>query len=103
MNLRWTQYAVDQLDGLVDNLVERRGVDAARAVADRLLVRTRSLRDLPWSGPVWRPGQDDAFRRLVVDEYVVLYRVDVTTRVVFVLAVRHGRQEPLDPAQVPKT
>lgn len=103
MNIRWTQYAVDQLDVLVDNLVERRGVEAVKQTTDRLFQRVQTLSDLPWSGPEWVPAQDETFRRLIVDEYVVLYRVDKLQQRVFVLAIRHGRQRPLDPIDVPKT
>ena len=76
MKLRWTQYASDQLDAVVDNLLERRGLDAARLVTDQLLHRARRLRELPWSAPKWVAGQDETFRRLVVDDFVILYRVD---------------------------
>lgn len=102
MHIRWTEYAVDQLDALVDSVAERRGVEAARAVADRLFERVRALRELPLSAPRWAPAKDATFRRLVVGEYVLLYRVDTGSEALFVLSVRHSRQKPLEPDEVPE-
>ena len=102
MNLRWTQYAVGQFDALVDNLEERRGLEAARAATQRIMERVRSLRELPRSAPAWPPANDESFRRLVIDGFVVLYRVVDSKRVVFVLSIRDGRQRPLEPGEVPR-
>jgi plasmid stabilization system protein ParE len=103
VNVRWTQYALDQFDLVVDNLVERRAPAGAPRVVDHVLQRVGALADLPWSAPAWRPAGDPSFRRLVAGDYVVLYRVVEDDGSVYVLAVRHGRERPLDPDDVPRS
>jgi plasmid stabilization system protein ParE len=103
VKVRWTEYALDQLLVIVDALGEHRSARSQKQILDRLLQRIHVLGDLPWSGPEWRPANDASFRRLVVDEHVVLYRVSESEATVFILAVRHGRQRPLDPEDVPST
>jgi plasmid stabilization system protein ParE len=103
VRIRWTQYALAQFHGVLDGLMERRGAVASQQIADRILDRVGALEDLPWSAPAWKPARDESFRRLVVDEYVVLYRVVLAEELVYVLALRHGRQRPLEPDDVPKS
>ncbi len=87
---------------LVDGLATHRGPAAQRRIIDHLVTRVAALADLlPWAGPEWLVAADATFRRLVVEEHVVLYRVVAEEEAVVVLAVRHGRQRPLDPDDVP--
>jgi plasmid stabilization system protein ParE len=95
VKLKWTKFAVASLDEITDDMVARRGNAAARRVATRLLAAVERLSTLPRSGPPWPPAGDIAYRRLVVDEYVLLYRVDEARSTVFILALRHGRRRPL--------
>ena len=76
---------------------DRRSQAAAQAMADRVFGRLRGVRSLPLSAPPWQPAQDDSFRRLVVDDYVLIYRVDVAREALFVLSLRHVRQRPAEP------
>ena len=101
MKVRWTQYALDQFDVVVDHLVERRTAAVAQRITDHVLERVGALADLPWSAPPWMPAGDPSFRRLVAGDHIVLYRVVEDEDSVYVLAVRHGRQRPLDPGDVP--
>lgn len=101
MKVRWTQYALDQFDLVVDNLVERRTAAVAQQIADHVLERVGALTGLPWSAPPWRPAGDPSFRRLVAGDHIVLYRVVADEDSVYILAVRHGRQRPLKPSDVP--
>ncbi len=101
MTVRWTEYALAQLLVLVDHPATHRGPAAQKRIIIHLLTRVAALADLPWAGPEWRVAADATFRRLVVDEHVVLYRVVAEEEAVVVLAVRHGRQRPLDPNDVP--
>ncbi len=103
VNIKWTKYAVDQFDALVDNLEEHRGREVALAVVQRLLQRLRKLPQLPRSAPMWIPAGEDTIRRLVVDDHVVLYRIAEEDNAIYILAVRHGRQQPLQAAVVPKS
>jgi plasmid stabilization system protein ParE len=100
MTVHWTRFALDQLMEIADGLAER-NIDRARAVVQRVLARVGGLAELPWSGPPWRGGPDPTFRRLVVDDHVVLYRVVEATDSIYVLAVRHGRQRPPEPGELP--
>ena len=71
------------------------------SAAQRILQRIETLEELPWAAPAWRAVSDESFRRLVVGQHVVLYRVADPEGVVYILAVRHGMQRPLDGDEVP--
>ena len=101
MKVKWTEFALAQFIDVVDRLVETRSVAARTRISGRVLQRVAALEDVPWSGPEWRPANDPTFRRLVVEDYVVLYRVSEADQSVYILSVRHGRQRPLDPDDVP--
>lgn len=103
MRVRWTQYALDQLQAVVDRLQEQRKAAARQRILDHLMRRVRALGDLPRSAPRWRPAGDDTFRRVVVEDYVLLYRIVEDEDSIYILAVRHGRQHPLDPSDVPRS
>jgi plasmid stabilization system protein ParE len=101
MKVRWTQYALDQFDLVVDNLVERRTAAVAQQIADHVLERVGALADLPWSAPPWRPAGDPSFRRLVAGDHIVLYRVVEDEDYVTSWPFGIGRQRPLEPGDVP--
>ena len=102
MRIKWTSFAVDQLNAAIDNVLDRQGALGARAAANRILDRVAVLSTLPRSAPAWRPAGDESYRRLVTDDYVILYRISESDGTVFVLAIRHGRQRPLQPTEVPE-
>ena len=99
MQVRWTKYAARCLNDVVDNIVERRGKASAKAVVRRLFDATERLMALPRTAPPWRPANDERYRRLVVDDHVVIYRVDEPDSIL-VLAMRHGRRRPLEPSDI---
>lgn len=101
MHVRWTEYALDQLQVVADELTLRRSPAVRTRIIDHILERIGALADLPWSAPPWRPANDDTFRRLVVDDYVILYRIVDTEDSVFILSLRHGRRRPLAPDDLP--
>jgi plasmid stabilization system protein ParE len=102
VKVKWTNFAADQLNEIVDGLVERKGHATARAVARRILERIERLCGLPRSAPRWLAVSDESFRRLVVGNHIVLYRVAENEGIIYILAVRHGRQRPLDGDEVPE-
>jgi plasmid stabilization system protein ParE len=103
MRVEWTEYALGELLVAVDELIAHRGARAQKRILDHVLERVRALADLPWAGPEWKPGGDVSFRRLVVEDHVLLYRVMEKENVVFILAFRHGRRRPVEPGEVPGT
>jgi plasmid stabilization system protein ParE len=103
MQVRWTESALAQLDELLVQLASRRSQAVRRRLAEHLLERVGSLGELPWAAPPWRPAGDPSFRQLGVDEHMVIYRVLEAESSVVVLAVRHGRQRPPEPDELPTT
>lgn len=91
----WSQRAEEQLDEHVEDVRERRGVAPARVLAVRVFERLDAVAVLPESAPRWRTVVDPAFRRLVVDDYIVIYRVAREEGCIQVLSFRHGRQRPV--------
>jgi len=64
MAVLWSQRAEEQLDEHVEDVRERRGIGAARALVVRVFERLDAV-GLPESAPRWRAVVDPAFRRLV--------------------------------------
>jgi toxin ParE1/3/4 len=92
--VRLTQGAEQDLEGLYDYLVEQRGADAAQALLDSLLSRVEALERFPDRGAV--PAELDrlgirSFRQLVHPPYRIVYQV--TGQQVHVLLIADGRRD----------
>jgi len=86
---------------LADFLAERSRAAAskmARRVLDALLV----LEQHPEAGPVWLESEDMGIRRFVVDDYVVLYEVEPTERVIRIHTIHQGNEPPPVPFSFPQ-
>lgn len=96
----WTANAITGIREVVsfqDELQLGRGAVLADAIFDRV----GELMEFPESAPA-HPGAEDArIRRLVFRKFVIIYRVMTEGKVLQVLAVRHHRQKPLDPGDLP--
>ena len=101
MQVRWTKYAARCLSDVVDNIVERRGKAAARAIVGRLFGAVERLSALPWTGAPWRPADDERYRRLVLGEHVLIYRVDEPD-LILVLGFATAAVVPWNPPTSPK-
>lgn len=91
---RWTDNAKVGLRTIEEYLQER--VDARRVYAtiDAIFDAVDQVEAFPFSAPPWRASDDANFRRLVVEDYVVIYRVDDATSEARILSVRHQKQRP---------
>jgi len=100
LHIEWSMRAANQLQDHVDNLQERASSAVAKRVVLRVFERLDAVAELPESAPRWSAVDDPTFRRLVVDDFVVFYRIEQEKRQIQVLAVRHGRQRPPTPSEV---
>lgn len=94
LSVVWSMRAEDQLDEHVGDLQQRTTTDAARRLVLRVFDRLDAVADLPQSAPRWHAVEDAAFRRLVVDDFILIYRIDLEAGQIQVLSMRHGRQRP---------
>jgi len=92
----WTANALERVVEIGD-FIALRNPNAAANVVERLFGRVELLADNPRSAPQWPRGADPDIRQLVVDNYIVIYRVVDAEQRITVLTVRHGRQRPLEP------
>jgi plasmid stabilization system protein ParE len=88
---------------VIRELAEYRGARAQKRILEHVLKRVRALADLPWAAPEWMPAGDPSFRRLAVEEYVLLYRIVAEDQAIFILAIRHGKKRPLEPDEIPES
>ncbi|MCB9793921.1 MAG: type II toxin-antitoxin system RelE/ParE family toxin [Alphaproteobacteria bacterium] len=91
--IEWTEAALARLIELTDPL-GRRDPSAARRLVARLMDRVEDLARFPRMGPPWTPAEDDAVRRLVIDQHVLYHELAEADALVRVLWVQHGRQRP---------
>jgi plasmid stabilization system protein ParE len=98
-SLVWTKTAQDGLTEVVD-FAEKRSLTHAEEVALMVLDRLEHLRALPRTAPAWRLSSDPSFRRLVIGDVVVVYRLVEKGETLILLSVRHGRRRPVTMAEV---
>ena len=69
--------------------------DAARGLVSRIVGAIGGLSEFPLKGAKVKFAfvPDFEVRRLVVDEFLVFYRVDETQKRVYVLRIRYGRTD----------
>jgi plasmid stabilization system protein ParE len=87
-----TEEAFANLDSVLDYLAPRSPQNAA-AVIDRLLASINDLRNFPHRYAVARRGSrqvGEEIRTMAVPPYLVDYLVDVSSKVVHIVAVTHG-------------
>ena len=90
--VRWTEQAVRRLEGVLDFLAQK-DVEAALRVEERIVSRSESLSEHPKQGRVYAGTSGGEVRELLVQSYRVIYEVDEQAGRVWILSVRHQRQE----------
>jgi toxin ParE1/3/4 len=86
MTVRWSRRALSDIAGVFAYIATDNS-PAAERVADRLYAAGESLARFPERG---RPARLTGRRELVVEQYIITYRV--RRGEVFILAVEHGAQ-----------
>jgi toxin ParE1/3/4 len=87
MQIRWTVIASDDLANRVQTIYEE-NPEAAQRTAEKILLGIDRLVAFPRMG---RPGQKPGTRELVIDPYVIVYRVE--PGFIELLRVWHGAQD----------
>ena len=92
--VQWSASALDRLLEILDFIARENPRSATRTV-DEILERVEMLADFPRMGPVFSDESGPDLRKLVLDDYLVVYLVRDEKRVISVIAVRHSRQRPM--------
>mgnify|MGYP002641458394 CR=1 FL=1 len=71
------------------------------AIVGSIFDRVAEVLDFPESAPAHPTAGDPRVRRLVYRKYVIIYRILDERRIVEVLSVRHQRQRPMEPDELP--
>lgn len=90
MRVEWSDYARDDIDGLV-RYISRDSAFYARHFGEKVVLATQQLRDFPESGRMIPEAEDKTLREIIVQGYRVMYRLE--TDRVLVLAVMHGSRD----------
>ena len=96
----WTDNAISgirEIGRFLDDLDPGKGAIAVNAIFDRVAEQL----DFPEAAPVHPKAFDDRVRRLVFKRYVIIYRLIVGQGVLEILSVRHQRQRPVEPDDLP--
>jgi len=92
--VQWSASGLDRLIEILD-FIAQDSPAAAREVVDDLLARVEVLAEFPRIGPVFSEESGPSLRRLILDDYIVVYRIQEARQVVSIIAVRHSRRKPL--------
>jgi toxin ParE1/3/4 len=87
MQIRWTPIASDDLANRV-KLIREENPEAARRIAEKIFLGIEKLVAFPRKG---RPGQKPGTRELVIDAYVIVYRIE--GEFIEPLRIWHGAQD----------
>ena len=85
----------------VGSFVNEHQPGGGAAIVDAIFDRLAEVLDFPESAPAHPTAGDPRVRRLVYSRYVIIYRILEQSRVVEVLSVRHQRQRPVEPDELP--
>lgn len=92
LSIQWTARALTRVEELLD-FIARKDPAAARRRIGQLFDGLSALAQSPRLGKPHPRSSDPDLRRLVVRDYVVVYRVDEEASLVTVLTVRHRREQ----------
>ncbi|MBL0127412.1 MAG: type II toxin-antitoxin system RelE/ParE family toxin [Flavobacteriales bacterium] len=94
MELKVTEYAVAHLVESVELTLGSASLEKREEMVDRVLEEAKRLIQWPNAGQVevWMEGREHVYRRLVVGNFKVIYRVD--DEVIYVTDIFDARQDP---------
>lgn len=95
MRVVWSPLALERVQAIAEEIAGERPAVAARWVRG-IFKRVHQLRQYPQSGRIAPDLARPEIRQLPYSPYRIVYRVERAR--VFILTVRHGRQEGLDAA-----
>ncbi|MFL6262185.1 MAG: type II toxin-antitoxin system RelE/ParE family toxin [Thermoanaerobaculia bacterium] len=90
----WSDSALERATEFFDFIAKENPTAAQRVVQD-LFYRVEALAEHPFLGRRLSEETDPSLRRLVIGNYIVVYRVNEARQVISISAVRHFRQRPL--------
>lgn len=94
MRVVWSPLALERVQAIAQEIAAERPTVAARWVRG-IFARVHQLRLYPHSGRVAPDLAQPEIRQLPYPPYRIIYRVEGAR--VFILTVRHGREQDLDP------
>jgi len=94
MELKITDFAIAHLVESVELTMAGASLEKREEVIDRVLEETRTLVVWPHAGQVeiWMEGRTFVYRRLVVGNFKVIYRIEKD--LIYVTDIFDGRQDP---------
>lgn len=95
MRVVWSPLAIERVQAIAEEIARERPAVAVRWVRG-IFKRVHQLRQYPQSGRITPDLARPEIRQLPYPPYRIIYRVEHTR--VFILTVRHGRQDDLDAA-----
>jgi len=90
----WTRTASSDLQTIV-RFIASDNPDAARRIAERILIEIEGAGAFPFSGRVVPEKQDNEIREKILNPYRIVYTVNETESVIHVVRIWHAaRGEP---------
>lgn len=93
MNVRWTEAALADLDG-VEAYIGRHSPRYARAMIGRIFRRSEQLASMPRCGPMVPEYEDEALREVFEDPFRIVYRIIDEERIDVIAVVHAARRLP---------
>jgi toxin ParE1/3/4 len=90
----WSESALDRATELFDFIAEENPAAATRVIQD-LFDRVEAVSEHPRLGRRLSEQVDESVRRLVIGNYIVVYQIEETGRIITILGVRHSRERYL--------
>jgi plasmid stabilization system protein ParE len=90
MNVRWADWALDDLERVYDFLADK-NKPAANRIKKDLKEGARQLADDPRLGRQLFSLLPEEIRQIVIDDYIVRYQID--REIIYIVHIWHGRED----------
>ena len=93
--VRISEHVSQELEDIF-NFIEKQSFQNAVALIARILDMIESLNTLPYrfsKAKLRHRPENEQLRRVVVDSYIIEYRIDEANKIVLILSVQHGASE----------
>ena len=94
-NIRFYKKAENDLENIYSYIaIEKESIINAKKITDKIYRKIKSLECFPYSHQDRLDGKyaNQGYKQLIVDKYIVIYRIDKVKKIVYIVTIQHQRR-----------